>query len=282
VTKDADPVEAGTPAATPVLPCLKRQFPFRLGTTSYIIPADLAANLRLLGPCLDEVELVLYECAAGHNLPTPAEVRELAALAVDLELRLNVHLPGDLFFADPEPRRRRQFCDTALRFYERTLPLQPTAYILHLDSRWADGTVESDPQVWHHRLAAALTTLQDQGMDLQQVLVENLEYPLARLLPLAETFQLGLCLDVGHLLRYDHDVASHLDEFLEHCPMVHLHGVNQGEDHLGVQHLPEALWDLIRRQLAAYQGTVLLEIFSLHDLLPSLERMEQLRQGDSK
>ncbi len=264
------------------LPCLKRQFPFRLGTTSYIVPGDLLHHIELLGPCLDEVELVLYECSEGHNLPTAAEVRELAARAAELELTLNVHLPGDLFFADPDPGRCQQFCDMVLRFYDRTLPLEPTAYILHLDSRWADGTVEREEATWQQRMAAALVCLQNRGLDLRRVLVENLEYPLGRLQPLVEAFNLGLCLDIGHLLRYNHDVASHLDDFLEQCPMVHLHGVNNGEDHLGLHHLSEELWALIRRQLAGYRGTVLLELFSLSDLLPSLARIQQLRQGDCK
>ncbi|MGD9975940.1 MAG: cobamide remodeling phosphodiesterase CbiR, partial [Desulfatirhabdiaceae bacterium] len=127
------------------LPFLKRGFPFRLSTTSCIIPESILANLRLLGPHLDEVELVLFETGAENNLPAFQEIRDMNRAAKDLDITYNVHLPGDLFFGDPDPCLREGFRDTAMRFYERTLPLDPTLYILHLDSRRADGVPESDP-----------------------------------------------------------------------------------------------------------------------------------------
>ena len=36
---------------------LKSRFPFRLGTTSYIIPADIIPNVRFPGPLIDDIEL---------------------------------------------------------------------------------------------------------------------------------------------------------------------------------------------------------------------------------
>ena len=131
-------------AAGKSLPCLKGKFAFQLATTSYILPSALLPNIQFLGRYVDEVELVLFESGNQSNLPTPQEVREMARLAADFDLTYNVHLPGDLFFGDPDPTLRREFCATAVRFYERTLPLDPTSYILHLDSRRADGTIEED------------------------------------------------------------------------------------------------------------------------------------------
>jgi len=34
---------------------LKNRFPFRLGTTSYIIPADLITNVRFLASYVDDI-----------------------------------------------------------------------------------------------------------------------------------------------------------------------------------------------------------------------------------
>ena len=264
-------------AQVPALPPLKQCFPFRLGTTSYIVPTTIRSNICFLGPLLDEVELVLYECDDCHNLPSITEIKTLAAMATDFDLTYNVHLPGELFFADSDPERRRQFCDTALRFYERTLDLQPTAYILHLDSRQANGEVEEDQQAWTQRIVSSLAYLRSHGMDLRHVLVENLEYPLGRLLPFVQAFDVGLCLDIGHLIRYGHNLETHLQDFLDRCPVIHLHGVHQGEDHLGLHHLASSDWELICRHLATYNGVVSLEIFSLADLESSLQKMAELR-----
>ena len=210
------------------LPLLKKKFTFRLATTSYIIPGAVIPNIRFLGRHLDEIELLLYESRGRSNLPTAAEVSELASLAEELDLTYNVHLPGDLFFGDPDPALRQAFCITALNFYERTLDLQPTAYILHLDSRQADGEVEADRAAWRQRVHASLNTLQANGMDLSRVVVENLEYTLNRMVPFAETFGMELCLDIGHVLRYGHNLSEQLEAFLHRSTMVHLHGVRDG------------------------------------------------------
>ncbi len=266
-------------AAGRSLPCLKSKLPFQLATTSYILPAALLPNIRFLGRYVDEVELVLFESGNQDNLPTPHEVREMIRLAADFDLTYNVHLPGDLFLGDPDPTLRREFCATAVRFYERTLPLDPTSFILHLDSRGADGKIEQDQAVWQSRLTDSLETLRNNGLDLRRVAVENLEYPLERLSSLAAAFDLGFCLDIGHLLFYRHDVGEHLQSFLPKSAMVHLHGVNDGQDHRGVNHIPPQDWDIICRGLKKYRGVVSLEVFSLEDLIPSLERLEEIIKG---
>jgi sugar phosphate isomerase/epimerase len=267
----------GRPAASE-LPRLKGRFAFRLATTSYIIPAPIIPNLRFLGPHLDEVELVLFESGAESNLPSPPEIREMARLGSELALSYNIHLPGDLFFGDPDPALRERFRRTALRFYERTLPLDPTLYILHLDSRRADGTPEPDHAAWLERAWDSVAGLARDGLDLQRVAVENLEYPLQRVLPLVEAWRMRLCLDLGHLLRYGYDVASGIDTFLEKSAMVHLHGVNGGRDHCGIEWIPPREWAAIARALRDYRGGVALEVFSLADLAASLQRMQTLTQ----
>ncbi len=274
------PAEASAGLPVQSLPVLKRKFAFRLATTSYIIPGAIIPNIRFLGRHLDEVELVLYESQGVHNLPPLAEIRELADLAEDFDLTYNVHLPGDLFFGDPDPGLRQEFCATALRFYERTLDLNPTAYVLHLDSRKADGEVEADRVAWYQRIQESLETMQSQGIDLRRVVVENLEYPLDRMVPFAEAFGLGLCLDIGHLVRYHHDVGDHLDTFLHRSSLVHLHGVDDGVDHVSLHHLAPPVWDIICQALKEYQGGVSLEVFALDDLIPSLERIQALVRGE--
>ncbi len=277
----------GGPAESPsrfpmqALPLLKQKFAFRLATTSFIIPGAILPNIRFLGPYVDEVELVLFESQDLNNIPTLAEIGELAILAEDFGLTYNVHLPGDLFFGDPDPALRQAFCATALNFYERTLALQPTAYVLHLDSRKADGKIEPDRAAWRQRVHESLDNMQSKGLDLCRVVLENLEYPLERIAPFAETFGMDLCLDIGHLLRYGHDPRKQLEAFLPKSSMVHLHGVNpEGEDHLGLDHIPQQEWDVICQALKEFRGGVSLEVFSLGDLIPSLHRIQELVRGE--
>ena len=40
---------------------LKGRLPFRLGTTSYILPSDMITNVAMLAPFVDDVELLFFE-----------------------------------------------------------------------------------------------------------------------------------------------------------------------------------------------------------------------------
>src|SRR5262245_25369283 len=76
---------------------LEPSTPFRLGTTSYIIPDDILPNVRYLADKVQDVELVLFEVDDGpNNLPSSETVAELAALADAHDLTYTVHLPLDL------------------------------------------------------------------------------------------------------------------------------------------------------------------------------------------
>jgi sugar phosphate isomerase/epimerase len=258
------------------LPLRKRSFLFRLATTSYILPAEILPNIRYLGQYFDELELVLFESGQESNLPTPGEIREMTRLASDLDLTYNVHLPADLFFGDPDPALRRKFCETAFSFYERTLPLVPTSYTLHLDSRKADETVEPDRWAWGNRVHECLQTLQMKGMELRRVAVENLEYPLQYISPFVEAFDMSFCIDIGHLLRYGHHVAEQMELFLKSSSMVHLHGVDNGRDHLGLDRIASVQWESICRALKNYGGGLSIEVFSLDDLVVSIDRMREM------
>jgi sugar phosphate isomerase/epimerase len=271
-----DPGGDHSPATS--LPFLKRKFAFRFSTTSYIIPAPIVPNLHFLGPHLDEVELVLFESGDASNLPSPAEIRELAQIGSELDITYNIHLPSDLFWGDPDAILRKQFEETALRFYERTLTLDPTQYILHLDSRRADGSVEENQSAWLERVTESVGNLARAGIDLTRVAVENLEYPLERILPLVERSHMTFCLDIGHLLRYGYDLEANLQSFLPRSSMVHLHGVCQGEDHRGIEWIPQNDWRTIMLALQDYPGGVSLEVFALADLRASLPRMGEMTQ----
>ena len=156
---------------------LKGAFPFRLSAPSFIIPADILPNVRFLGPHLDEIELLFFESASEYYdcLPGEGVIAELAALGRELDLRYNVHLPTDLYLGDPDDAFRNQDLKTMLRFYERTRPLCPTCYVLHLE-RCRPGHTAESYAVWLDRCRESLLWLIARGVDPSRVAVENLEY----------------------------------------------------------------------------------------------------------
>jgi sugar phosphate isomerase/epimerase len=105
------------------------------------------------------------------------------------------------------------------------------------------------------------------------VAVENLEYPLDKLMPFVERIGLKTCLDIGHIILYGHDLQTQLDRHFSQSAMIHLHGVRQGVDHLGVQWISPGDWEMICSHLADYTGGLSIEIFSMDDLAASLDRL---------
>ena len=59
-----------------------KRFPFRIGTTSYIIPEDILPNVVFLADLVDDIELVLFEVDNGpNNLPDKKVIAELVKIA---------------------------------------------------------------------------------------------------------------------------------------------------------------------------------------------------------
>lgn len=255
------------------VPALKGRLPFRLATTSYIIPGSICSNALFLGALVDEIELVLFETPSHNNLPSLAEIEDLAQVAKELDLTYNIHFPSDIFLCDPDPQLQSYYIDVILRYFERTYPLDPTLYILHLDSRYTNGLCEENMEIWIKNLSNSIERAIWHGLLPERVAVENLEFPLDRIAPVAERYGFKLCLDIGHLLLYRHPLRDQLEAYLNKCPMVHLHGVNNNIDHISISEINSQDWQCISSYLRFYKGCVALEMFSVDDLYYSMWRL---------
>jgi sugar phosphate isomerase/epimerase len=261
------------------------------GTTSYVLPDALLPNVRLLSPLVDDIELVLFE-SEESNLPSPAEVREMARLAEAAGSGFTVHLPLDSGVGEPEPVRRRQGQDICLRVMELTQPLSPHAFVLHpelpvayapapgtrpprLDAlpdgerrRWLDALDDSAARL----LAAA---------DGRPLAAENLQYPYAWLDPLLARHPLAVTADIGHLMLRGDDVTGHLNRYGERLAVVHLHALRDGDDHQALDAFPRGDLSALfaHPALAARSLVVTLEVFGSRATAASLEVLSRILEG---
>ncbi len=137
-------------------------FPFRLGTTSYIIPDDILPNARYLADKVSDIELILFEVDDGpNNLPSPEVIHELSQIASQYDLTYTVHLPLDLKLGD-HGSEQDQSLVKAERVIDCTRELDPWAYVLHLDGR--SVRTSSD--------AAAIKHWQDQSVQALEIVSE--------------------------------------------------------------------------------------------------------------
>ncbi len=254
-----------------------KQVPFRVGTTSYIIPDDILPNVRYLAGKIRDVELVLFELDDGQsNLPGPALISQLNELAEAHDLTYTVHLPLDLRLGADGDEQHISLIK-ARRVIDATRELNPWAYVLHLDGR--EVRQGADPAAllrWQDQSVRALEIASGWAGNPQKLAVENLEsYPLDFLEPVLERISVSRCVDIGHLWLDHHDAVSYLEHALPRTRVIHLHGIAE-RDHKSLSHIPLAQREPVLHYLAEhYQGVMTLEVFSEEDFQGSLAAMAE-------
>lgn len=259
--------------------------PFRVGTTSYILPDDLLPNAEYLAPRVQDMQLVLFDVPAGpSNVPSPAVVTALAALGRARDLSYTVHLIHDVRLYDEDDTPSVALAK-AQEVIDLTRPLDPLALVCHLDGRsvrhmYPGGLPGSayDPVQWTNWWMQSVTALEQVcawAGDGGRVAVENLEgYPPDFVTPVVARTAAGRCLDVGHLWLDGIDPLPHLDAALPRLRVLHLHGVEprRRTDHCSLAHADPVQLDAVVGRLVAagYNGVVCLEIFEEDDFHSSL------------
>jgi len=256
-----------------------QNYPFRLGTTSYIIPDDILPNARYLAGKVWDIELILFEVDDGpNNLPSAEVIAELSQIARQHDLTYTIHLPLDLKLGD-DGSEYDQSLVKAKRVIECTRGLDPWAYVLHLDGRSVrTSTVEDLIKRWQDQSVRALEIVAAWAGGAEKLAVENLEtYPLDFIQPVLDRIPVSRCVDVGHLWLDGHDPIPYLQAALPRTRVIHMHGIAE-RDHRSLMYMPQekvgAVWDVLIG--ANYAGVLTLEIFSEEDFLSSMQVFRRL------
>lgn len=250
-------------------------WPFKLATTSYIYPDHLLPNVMKLAPYFDEVELVLFESEGQNNLPEEEEIRALKDFSLNQGLNFNIHLPIDIFLGDRSEEIRTRGLSVLKTVIERTHPLHPSTYTLHLSLRDRNGKDEEDISSWRRRLIHSLDKVEGCGIAPEKISIETLGYPFEWVEGIVSDFGFSICLDLGHILLYGQDLQRYLDRYLSRTTIIHFHGFQNGMDHLGLDHLDGKTVGFVLSNLKNYTGVLSIEVFSLNDLKNSLNVLEE-------
>jgi sugar phosphate isomerase/epimerase len=251
----------------------KNAYPFRVGAPSFIYPDDYIPNVQMLGPLLDEIELLCFE-SHESSLPSQGTIRALESLAKEFKFTFNVHLPTDIDPGSPERKEKNRFIETLLRVMDLTQPLEPTTHTLHLPCNQVPIGRMCD-NAWQDRIAGSIRRLMDAGVKGPSLSVETLNYPLEWIEPILREHDLRVCLDMGHLIANHEDIETTYHRFAGQTTMIHLHGVHNGKDHLALDVFDQNWLDKILSILKRFTGTVSIEVFSYHHLLASLAVLEK-------
>ena len=248
-------------------------FPFKLGTTSFIYPDHYISNVKMLGPYLDEIELLLFESLPADALPSKAVIAELSQLAREYDLTYNIHLPTDVSISAAQPEKQQQAVNTVLSVMDRVSPLHPTAYSLHIP--YSQKSFDPDSvKRWQRCVFKNLEKILAGGIAAESIAVETLDYRFDLLDGIIADFDLSICLDFGHLIVHGYDLNALFNKYVDRTSIIHLHGVKNGHDHLALNKLLDESIAPVLEILNRFTGSVSLEVFSFDDLKTSLEFLD--------
>lgn len=241
--------------------------PWSLAAPSCVWPADLGTNCAALARHFPEIGLCFFETAACLAYGEA----DLPPGLAGLPLRWHLHLPLDL----PWDLGAPAVAEIILALAEKVAGLAPWAYVLHPppEPLHADGP---------EQLEALALALAQGGLGPETLLVENIAgRDLERMWPVVRKLNLGVCLDLGHLLTHGQQEFLDLPGLWAQTRMLHLNAPDPARPgrHAALTTLDAAGHALLGRMLAAFApgGTVVLELFSPHELFASLRFLEGFR-----
>jgi len=258
----------------PTLPrSYKNRFPFRLAAPSYIYPGDYLFNIEKLGPFVDEIELLFFQCLPENSPPSNDEIQGMKRLSKKLDLSYNVHLPTDISIADPDLNRRRLATKKITRLMDSVSVLAPSSMTLHID--YHEKTfLKKQVKEWRGRVEKSLEYLLSTGTPGRGISIETLDYPFEIIEGVIRDYDLSICLDLGHLVFHGRDVEQAFDRYMDRVSIIHLHGAANGRDHLKLGAMEKKTLTKIIGILKRFSGSVCLETFSYEKLRDSLDTLE--------
>ena len=248
---------------------------FLLGATSYVLEAGLVENAEYLRGIVDDMELVLFHTPEASNLPGANEIERLVKVKLDSDFGYTVHLPVDI---SPEPESKS--LDLAKEVVRSTLPLEPRAFVLHLNGRRLSPEPSAGELAsWRNGAMKAVAELCDSVGDPSLIAIENLErWPPEWFLPMLDLLPVSLTVDVGHLWVQGRDPVPYIKRWISRIGVVHLHGVHRS-DHVSLSFVEKEELLRVMGALRHFEGVLTLEVFGIGDFESSLEALESCGFG---
>jgi len=231
-----------------------------IAAPSCVIPGTTEQNARFLAQRatgkIQEIALCFFETQASlaDNLPE--------SLA-ELPFSWHVHLPVDL----PWQIGAEASANCALRLMRKAEALRPRMAVLHApDLPARGGLLAAFADLWYARCAVPL-------------LIENIDTcDLVDLTTLIVDAELGVCLDLGHMLAYGQQGIMDIPELTSRVQLAHWSAPGGADRHLPLTSLTEEEKAFVRAAAAKLPGTTahLLEIFDWNGVEESLALLPDL------
>lgn len=228
----------------------------------------------MLGTYVDELELLVFESKWPDSIPSIQTVERLKITGREYDLKYNIHLPTDVCLTDMDIKAREHAAEILSLVIERTAPLCPSTYTLHLPF-YPGSDNENEIRKRLDNAYKGIEKLLLTGIKSSLISVETLDYPFEWIKPVVYDLNLSICMDIGHLFLYNFDPVSFYDKYCNKISIIHLHGVRDKCDHISLEKLSQERMQIVMKILGSFKKTVSLEVFSYKNLATSLALLDR-------
>lgn len=226
---------------------------YKIGSTSYVYPADILTNVEKLKDIVDGIQLILFDSSDEVNLPNSLVCEKLKEIKERHNLEYYIHLPLDINFAVNTDKEREQLFSIMKNMVEIGESIDSTYYIAHLN--FNDNFMENTEINLDH--------LFKEYPIKDRFLIENIEYPINHLDHFLYDYGLNLCMDIGHLLLQDQNIHRLIEKYTEKIKIVHFHAVDPNKkDHKSLIHYNQKDLEVLINTLKTFNiSTYIIEVF---------------------
>ncbi len=239
----------------------------KVGAPSFVWPGGYAFNVERLRETFDEVQLLFLEPLEKSPISSK-EVEELATLAGD-SLSYSVHLPVPSLLGFGG-----MGASSIIEIIKITKPLDVGSFVLHL---------EGEMNGFNASLAVSQidAIIKMSGILSEKLCLENVDSSFDFAWEAVKETGMSICFDAGHIARDGGDLLAFVERYGQWIRMAHIHGVDD-RDHKPISNLEDGLVKKIFEKLSAFnmRGAVIIENYSVDDMLISLEYLSKIHSGD--
>lgn len=230
---------------------------------------------------------------------SPSAIQALAQLKQELGLSYTLHLP--LWSVEPSTPLgpvRLGSVQAMAEIIRAAIPLDPECYVLHATGALAaefyqmrlppSGKALILRLFQNNAMQSLKTLLAETGIPSRKLAIETIEFPFEMTLEMAETLDLSICLDTGHVLvgfSGPVQLFDVLEQVLPRLGEIHLHdgpwqgpqrSIGYGKDHQALGKGDLDVDCLLKRLAEArYQGPIIFEL-RMEEALESLETIRRI------
>lgn len=254
------------------------KFPFSIGTTSYILDDEednLIKNIDFLKDSFNVVQLLYFGIDYLDELLNEKIIQKLIDISKKSKVEFIAHLPLDLDLLNSDKKVISRSVDAINYISEKTGSLGIKKFIIHID-RYKDGkqlAIKLDNRVKDLFYNVLVELEKRVCIKKEKICIENTNYDLTFMKDIIKDRGFRVCFDIGHLILQRRNFDDFIEIFGDIIDVVHFHGVKDKKDHLAVSELSFKVVDKVFRYLSTFKKAVIIEVFSLENLVKSIDFM---------